>query len=139
MTNNQIQYANLLEQRRHNTASETTEARKAGAQESQARTAAYSAAEQGRHNLQQESVNWFNAQTEQQYKLSSVDVSKAQQKETARANRAKERENVRSAKVQESETERHNRASELAQYINAGAQVVRGLTSAGQLAASLLL
>lgn len=69
MTNNQIAYLKVQEDRRHNVASEGTEARKAGAAESQASAAhrqvgvGYAnVAELTRHNKATETLGWYDAE-----------------------------------------------------------------------------
>lgn len=136
MTNNQIQYANYLESVRAHKASEDVEGRKAGAQESQARTAAATQQETARHNMEQELVNWFSAGTDRDYKTGTLEMEQAKLAETTRANQARELETKLHNKAQESvaakqqaEVRRHNEASE---RIDIGKTVIQGITGVAQ-------
>lgn len=119
MTNNQINYARLNEDRRHNVVTEVEAARHNRRQEDvgyYTGGAAYAGiAENKRHNLEQEQINWYtaenlgNLQGAQTAKTQSeVGVESAKQTETARHNQRTEHQ----AMVSQDELNRHNRITE---------------------------
>lgn len=63
MTSNQIAFAKVKEDRRHNRVSESNDLIKARAAASQAGASWYSANELQRHNIATESINWYTAQS----------------------------------------------------------------------------
>lgn len=105
MTANQIRYAELQESRRHNVASESIEARKAGASETSAGAqmanvgAQYaSVAESSRHNRQMEDIGW-----NQYYSLAQLQSAQS------------------AATIKDSETRRRSQESTQAHYERADA------------------
>lgn len=125
MTANQINYLRVNEDRRHNVASEATEARKAGAAERQAGASERQVslgfsqlAETSRHNQQQEGIGWYDAQGRvtaslQQSQAAADQAHVAQQ----RADIAQQEANIKAAKLRidklvAEENARHNKALE---------------------------
>lgn len=94
MTANQINYAKLKEESRHNRVSERHEHQDVATRRYQASTAAFNAQETQRHNQEQERVNWWSA------------------RETQRHNQEQESANWFNIRTTTAETERHNRQTE---------------------------
>lgn len=145
MTNNQINYARLNEDRRHNSVTEVETARHNRRQEDvgfYTGGAAYAGvAENARHNREQESINWYtaenlgNLQSAQATKTQSeVGVESAKQSESARHNEATERQAMHG----QDETNRHNRITEQQTDRSLGIQtwnaVVNTVDKAGEVA-----
>lgn len=119
MTNNQIQYAKLQEDRRHNIVSEAETARHNKRSEDvgfYTGGAAYAGvAESTRHNQEQERINWYTAenlgalQGAQTAKTTSeIGVESGKLEETERHNLATEQKDLQSLE----ETRRHNQQTE---------------------------
>ena len=119
MTNNQINYARLNEDRRHNVVTEVESARHNRRQEDvgyYTGGAAYAGvAESKRHNLEQEQINWYTAENlgilqgaQASKAQSEVGVESAKLDETNRHNKRTEHQ----AMVSQDELNRHNRITE---------------------------
>lgn len=145
MTNNQINYARLNEDRRHNSVTEVETARHNRRQEDvgfYTGGAAYAGvAENRRHNLEQENINWYTAQNlgdlqfaQGQKTLSEVGVESAKQQESARHNQRTETQTMKS----QDEVNRHNRITEQQTDRSLGIQtwnaVVNTVDKAGEVA-----
>lgn len=96
MTQNQIAFAQYLENARHNMAGEED--------------TDYANAEISRHNLATETET---ARNNRVISKETTRHNKAFEKETRRSNKAREKENTRSNKAREKENTRHNKATEL--------------------------
>lgn len=129
MTNNQINYARLNEDRRHNSVTEVETARHNRRQEDvgyYTGGAAYAGvAENRRHNMEQESINWYTAQNlgglqsaQEQKTLSEVGVESSKQAETERHNKRTESQAMHT----QDEVNRHNRITEQQTDRNLGIQ-----------------
>lgn len=157
MTHNQIDFARLKEERRHNVAgegetgrhnraSEAIGATSASAAVSQASAAHRMASETARHNIETENINWYSAQNlaylqgaqaYNQYNMgmkagSEVGVQAGQLSESERHNRATEAEIGRHNVTSETETQRHNLATEDIQQQNADTAKKEASTHRGQ-------
>lgn len=118
MTQNQISYLRLNEDRRHNVVSEGTESRKAGAAESQAAAAhrqvgvGYAnVAELARHNQAQEQIGWYDTQGRVLASLQQASAAQMQAEASkSQAGTAQQRANTEAAIAQENA--RHNQALE---------------------------
>lgn len=118
MTANQIAYAKLREDSRHNRESEKAGHLSARAAWSQARTAGARASEEGRHNLETERVNWWTAQEGARHNRQQESISSFSAQSQARYNSAQAQSLMRNALVNErnadmrgfelQETMRHN-------------------------------
>lgn len=122
MTKNQIDYAKLREEQRHNIIQEKLTDREVGAKELTAATGFgtlnenvrhnlateyYSYAnldELRRHNVNLESVNWYEAESDRQYKQKTAETGYL----NAQTQSAAQLETVRHNQAVESETNRHN-------------------------------
>lgn len=139
MTANQIAFNKMLEDVRHNQASEEIERMKARSAEtsasaaaSQARTALARQIEDARHNLADEGV-----------RRGTLEVAQGQLAETTRSNTAREQiqtgdlaESIRHNAVMESETMRHNKESEIAAGRQASASMAQAAASQTQASAA---
>lgn len=126
MTKNQIDYAKLKEEHRHNVVEEVLGTREVGAKELTAATGYESMKEAGRHNLATEAysyanldelrrhnvslenVNWYTAQSDRTYKeaqasigFTNAQTAKDTQLETVRHNKVNELEDLRHNQVVE--------------------------------------
>lgn len=119
MTNNQIQYAKLQEDRRHNRTTEVENARHNKRSEDvgfYTGGAAYAGvAESRRHNTEQEAINWYTA--ENLGNLQSAQTSKTQSEVGVEAGKLGEssRHNKQTEAISSGnlvETTRHNKATE---------------------------
>ena len=119
MTSNQINYAKLQEDKRHNIVSEKESARHNRRSEDvgyYTGGAAYAGvAENKRHNLEQESINWYTAenlgglqQAQTAKTTSEVGVEQGKLDETGRHNKSTESQALRT----QDEVNRHNRIME---------------------------
>lgn len=98
MTSNNLRYAQLLEDRRHNLATE--------------QTAADVAAESKRHDVASEAQQYAELSETRRYNSGRLAQSANELFETSRSNRAREDETNRSNLAKETEAERSNRARE---------------------------
>lgn len=101
MTANQIAYAKLREDSRHNRESEKAGHLTAQASWSQARTAASRAAEEGRHNLETERVNWWNVQEGARHNRAQESTNAFMAESQARFNSTQAQTLMRNALVNE--------------------------------------
>lgn len=119
MTANQINYARLNEDRRHNSVTEVEAARHNRRSEDASfytGGAAYAGvAESRRHNVEQEAINWYTAQNlgnlqqaQASKATSEVGVEEQKANESQRHNEATERQAMHA----QDETNRHNRITE---------------------------
>lgn len=112
MTANQINYAKLKEEVRHNRVSERHEHQDVRTRRLGAQTAAYSATESARHNRETEQINWWNAReaTRHNQEVESTNWFNAQ--ESRRHNQEVEQTNWFNVRTTTAESQRHNAAME---------------------------
>lgn len=111
MTPTQVQYAQHLENVKHNRADESIRSRQASAQELQASVASSGLGETRRHNQAQEMVNWFTATHQAEAQGKQADAA-MQQAGAATSRAVSEQQRVGVLQQQANETARHDRQQE---------------------------
>lgn len=101
LTKNQIDYNRLIEERRHNKASEAAETAKADAAQQQAATSARVASATAQHYAEQDRVNWWSAQEQQRANQERERTNWFTAENTARFQSAQSQAVLRQAAVSE--------------------------------------
>lgn len=122
LTTQQVAYAKVLEERRHNREAERLTGQANQINQQQADTASRGQVEQGRHNVETERTNWWSAQETQRHNVQQEMLNAFQAQSTARLQSAQAEGVLRQAGVAErqatvSERNAELRANELAESI----------------------